>query len=297
MGLPVKIRFLAIIIIVFLLCGVAAAQEDYYIRTDARINLRASYSLEAEKVETVEAGAVLHVVGRFNRWLKIDRNGQTVWMADWVYYTRVDDASPDQSTSQDQVDPGSFQVVDNCCQVDRQCHTEAEWTAGYYAFLNKHCSAPERFSEGGIIIEGSVVFAIQVEKALNLLKSRSSEWYAYVNGGLYKVREVPDTKITAVHVVDRIVDVTPGHAFLHNNANPQSAIIWLAGILVHEACHVYRFQAGHPYGTEFEKFKEEVICQQIQIDALDVVDPQRRFKNYLLGLIEDFFSRGYTLSN
>ena len=74
-------------IIVFMLYSVASAQEDYYIRTNARINLRATYSLEGEKVETVEAGTILHVVGRFNRWLKIDRNGNEVWMADWVDYT------------------------------------------------------------------------------------------------------------------------------------------------------------------------------------------------------------------
>ena len=137
-----RIRYLAAMFAVFLLCCVAAAQEDYYIRTDARINLRASYSLEAEKVATVEAGTVLHVVGRFNRWLKIDRDGQIVWMADWVYYTRLDDASQEPSTSQDQLDPGSFQVVDNCCHVDRQCNTEQEWTAGFLAFQRGHCPLP-----------------------------------------------------------------------------------------------------------------------------------------------------------
>ena len=115
-----KSKLLAAVIFVFLLCGVAAAQEDYYIRTDSRINLRATYSLEGEKVETVPEGTTLHVVGRFNRWLKIDRNGDIVWLADWVYYTRVDDGSQESSTSQDQFDLESFQIVDNCCQVDRQ---------------------------------------------------------------------------------------------------------------------------------------------------------------------------------
>ena len=292
-----RIRYWAAAFALFLLCCVAAAQEDYYIRTDARINLRASYSLEAEKVATVEAGTVLHVVGRFNRWLKIDRDGQIVWMADWVYYTRVgDDSSQERSSSQDQLDPGSLQVVDNCCQVDRQCNTEQEWTAGYYAFLNKHCSAPTRISEGGIVIEGSPVFAIQVEKALDLLKSRSPEWYAYVNGGLARVKEVPETKRTSVNIENRVVDVTPAHAFLPGFSS-ESGVIWLAGILVHEACHVYRLRAGNPYRTEFERFKEEVICQQIQIDALEVVDPRKRFSNYLQGLIDDFFSRGYSLTD
>ena len=71
-----KTKYLAVVIVVFLLCGVAVAQEDYYIRTDSRINLRATYSLEGEKVETVPEGTILHVVGRFNRWLKIDEMGK-----------------------------------------------------------------------------------------------------------------------------------------------------------------------------------------------------------------------------
>jgi len=32
--------------------------------------------------------------------------------------------------------------VNNCCSVDRQCTTDEEWTAGYYAFQNNQCAAP-----------------------------------------------------------------------------------------------------------------------------------------------------------
>ena len=74
-----KTQLLATMIVVFVLCGVASAQDEYYIRTNARINLRATYSLEGEKVETVPVGTTLHVVGRFNRWLKIDpKRGDSV---------------------------------------------------------------------------------------------------------------------------------------------------------------------------------------------------------------------------
>ena len=112
-----KTKLLAAMIVVFMLHRVAVAQEDYYIRTDSRINLRATYSLEGEKVETVPEGTILHVVGRFNRWLKIDRNGDIVWLADWVDFTRVDNGGgqePSQITSTIS-DPESYQVVDNCC--------------------------------------------------------------------------------------------------------------------------------------------------------------------------------------
>ena len=53
-------------------------------------------------METVPEGTILHVVGRFNRWLKIDRNGDIVWLADWVNYTRVDNGGgQEQSQSLD----------------------------------------------------------------------------------------------------------------------------------------------------------------------------------------------------
>ena len=31
--------------------------------------------------------------------------------------------------------------IDNCCFVDRQCHTDQEWTDGYHAFQNNQCGA------------------------------------------------------------------------------------------------------------------------------------------------------------
>ena len=290
-----KTKLFAAMIVVFVLYGVASAQ-DYGIRVNNNTNLRATYSLEGDRVETVPAGTILQVVGRFNRWLKINRNGNEVWMADWVGFTRVDNGGQEQIQTQEPSPSQSNQIIDNCCYVDRQCHTEHEWTSGYWAFQNNHCSAPARITESGVIIEGSQAFAIQVERALNLLKSRSSEWYAYLNGGLAKIREVPDSQGTGVFTASGIFKLGPDYAFLPGFSS-ESGIIWLSGVLVHEACHVHRYRAGFAGRTEFEGFREEVVCQQIQIDALEVIDPRNRFKNYLQGLIDDFFSRGYTLPN
>ena len=278
-----KTRFLAIIIIVFLLCGVAAAQEDYYIRTDARINLRSSYSLEAEKVETVEAGTVLHVVGRFNRWLKIDLDGEVVWMADWVHYSRVDDASQEQPTSQDQFDLESYQIVDNCCQVDRQCNSEQEFSAGYWAFQQGHCRLPHVESYvSGVQIVGTQAFVVQIERAFDWLKSRSSEWYAYATNGLDKIDEVTDLTGAGVWVRTRSFGVTLRHVFTAGAS--ESSLVWLAGVFVHEACHVYRYEAGLvPGGHSGER-----NCLEIQIEALEAIDPQDRYQGYLRDLLANF---------
>ena len=129
-----KTRLLASLILALALVSVAAAQ-DYHIRANGRYNLRASPSLDGAWIETVATGTTLHVVGKFNRWLKISRNGAEVWMADWLGYTRVD--SPAAGTASQ---PASD--IDNCCFVDRQCGTDADWTAGYWAFQHGQCPIP-----------------------------------------------------------------------------------------------------------------------------------------------------------
>ena len=132
-----RAKLLATIIAVFCLYSMASAQ-GYDIRTTSRNNLRAEPSLDGTFLETVPAGTVLHVVGRLNRWLRISRNGREVWMADWVGYRRVESSAGAAPQPVSNV-PAQ---VDNCCFVDRQCATDADWTAGWHAFQNGQCAAP-----------------------------------------------------------------------------------------------------------------------------------------------------------
>ena len=133
----VRFKPFAIVAALFVLCGVVSAQ-GYDIRTTSRNNLRAAPSLDGTFLETVPAGTVLHVVGRQNRWLKISRNGNEVWMADWVGYSRVETSAGTAPQSASNV-PAH---VDNCCFVDRQCHSAQDWENGYWAFQNGQCAAP-----------------------------------------------------------------------------------------------------------------------------------------------------------
>ncbi len=121
------------------LFGVVSAQT-YSIRVTYHTNLRASFSLESAFIETVPPGTTLQVVGNNNRWLRINRNGNDVWMADWVPYTRVDgsEATPEQATGN----------IDNCCFVDRQCQRDQDWIDGYWAFQNNQCVAPAQSQPG-----------------------------------------------------------------------------------------------------------------------------------------------------
>ncbi|MCY4538647.1 MAG: SH3 domain-containing protein [Chloroflexi bacterium] len=131
-----KVKLLAALLATLFLYNLASAQ-GYDIRTTGRNNLRAAPSLDGAFLETVPSGTVLTVIGELNRWLKISRNGGEVWMADWVGYTRVEGGEAAASQPVSNV-PAQ---VDNCCFVDRQCNTPADWENGYWAFQNGQCAA------------------------------------------------------------------------------------------------------------------------------------------------------------
>ena len=132
-----KTRCIAILIALCMLVVLASAQP-YSIRANRGLNLRAEPSRTASIAETIHSGTVLQVVGEFNRWLKIDRNGREVWLADWVDFSRVDGIAPPPSPAL----PAPTGPIDNCCYVDRQCHSELDWMAGWHAFQNGQCAAP-----------------------------------------------------------------------------------------------------------------------------------------------------------
>ena len=129
-----RLRILAAtLVLTTLLCSASA--QSYSIRVIFNTNLRSSNSLTASIVETAPAGTILTVLGEVGRWLQINRNGATVWMASWVRHERVE-VSQQTQTPQQQTN------IDNCCFVDRQCSTDQEWTDGYWAFQNSQCAAP-----------------------------------------------------------------------------------------------------------------------------------------------------------
>ncbi len=288
-------------LVIFLLYSVASAQS-YPIRITFNTNLRAAASLQARIVELALAGTTLNVVDSSGRWLRINHNGSEVYMADWVDYTRVEESAPTQQQTASN--------IDNCCFVDRQCHTDQEWRDGYWAFQNGQCPAPavtrtqtstqptasdtpqidnccyldwncksdddwlmgfhafrsQQCKHRGLAIEGSEAFVAKIERALDILKRRAPDWYDYSIRGLDKIKEVPESVHTGVHVFGRIFNISP----IHTVDRPgERAAIWLAGIIVHEACHVYQFEAGLPYAH----LEGERACLEIQLEALSLIYP------------------------
>lgn len=129
-------KFLAATVACLVLFGIASAQE-YSIRANRGLNLRAAPSLSADIADRVFSGTILHVVGKFNRWLKIDRNGREVWLADWVNYSRVD------AVSAPTIPQPADGIVDNCCYVDRQCLSDRDWIVGWHAYRLNECPASQ----------------------------------------------------------------------------------------------------------------------------------------------------------
>ena len=297
---------------VAMLCGVGAAQ-NYFVQVNQNTNLRQSYSLDSGIVATARRGTTLHVVGKFNRWYKINYNGGEVWAADWLSYTRVEGAG--QPASQPASD------IDNCCFVDRQCNSDQDWTAGYWAFQNGQCAAPapvqsnapaqsggaapanvdnccflgwacnsefdwqagfhafqnNQCQNPGVTIEGSPGFVRQMENGFALLKRGSIHWYNYAIGGLNKVWQTPPEVIG--------VDVGAASFGLDYDDEPPPGAkdhdVWTASMFVHEACHVYRYRAGlEPGGYVGEK-----ACTEIQLEATLAFAPNSRWNDWLRTLL------------
>ena len=153
--MKVKVKIVLVLSVLFLVFGLASAQA-YLIRTDNITNLRSGYSLQDSIIETVPSGTILQVVGKFNRWLKINRNGSEVWMADWVHYSRLDGAptagsADGASESARSITP----VVDNCCGIDRQCLSDQDWVNGYYDYQNHQCGVAPTTSTATVAVSTS----------------------------------------------------------------------------------------------------------------------------------------------
>ena len=321
-----KARLFAVMLVAFALCSAASAQT-YFIRAEGRNNLRSCAGFGCRVVETAPVGTVLEVVGEYNRWLKISRDGAEVWMANWIDYSRVEPGEPASSP------PPSD--VDNCCFVDRQCSSDEEWASGFWAFQNNQCAAPtaslpqtlspppasvdpsqidnccfldwlcvtdddwlsgfhayqnNQCKHPGVAIEGSASFTAQIEAALDMLKDRAPQWYDYVISGLDKIKEDPESYCICVFVDTRTYVAPPTVVADHPD---EVHILNLAGGLAHEACHVHRYEAGFPDGTDAEIVADERACLQAEIASRQTIDPIDHDGQWLRDLLENIENPEY----
>ncbi|MCY4072881.1 MAG: SH3 domain-containing protein [Chloroflexi bacterium] len=154
--------------------------------------------------------------------------------------------------------------VDNCCFLNWQCTTDEQWRSGFQAYSTNQCNHP------GVAIEGSSTFITGIEEALDLLKQKAPRWYTYTLAGLDKIVPYEHPKYGAqVSTRQRRVRVDIRGYTTEAGGHSEWTRTSLASSLLHEACHVHRYQAGVAYsGLEGEK-----ACVEVEIKFLRGILP------------------------
>ena len=131
----------------------------------------------------------------------------------------------------------------------------------------------------GIRIFGADEFVTQVESALQLLEERAPDALERVRQGIARIVSVPAG--SGMDVFTKTFQVGWVTAFAPGFDAPQQ-VIWLAGTIVHDACHSNLYAEGRVYyGKE-----GELTCLREQLEVLDLIDDETFFSNYIEELIE-----------
>ena len=197
--------------------------------------------------------------------------------------------SQDSSSAQPTV-PSSD--VDNCCFIGWQCNNDDDWNRGYNAYQSNQCGIPSQTTGATAShrpsIQGVARFVAQVNAALDALQGWSQHWYNYVLSGANSIIERPLRSYGAsADVAQRTIKVGDDIAFPRGNHFTQMYV--LASVLVHESCHIHRFEAGHPGyrpsdGNE-AGLNEEKTCLILQTEAFSQIDPNHAWLRTLNNLI------------
>ena len=185
------------------------------------------------------------------------------WRNGYQAYQNNACLSPQQSTTP--IVNVDLSQVDNCCRVNRQCNTDLDWQRGYAAYQHFQCSA-----DIPIDIDGSPHFISRVRAAFNLLKEKAARLYTYGISGLSRIIEVPAGSIIGVYVETRTFQYATD--LVKDDEGP---LIFLAGSILHEACHVHRWEAG----LREVAWKEERACVEKDLEAVLALDPEDKYGN------------------
>ena len=231
------------------------------------MNIRASATTDSHVVGNASAGQSYKVSGSQKSatwcWLKISAG----WLANTsrVHSTKIVLTNIPVSTAPRHTTQSPISHVDNCCFVDRQCQSDAEWTSGYWAFQNGQCTAGARSaastSPAGLwassertlsrpIIEGSEWFVYGINSTLDLMQRSAPEWYNFVLNAADRIVEVftaPTPTYPHANTLNwgdgasRTIGVGAGSLSCYVG---RLCRVSLAGILAHEAAHIHEHYLG-----------------------------------------------------
>ena len=257
-----KAKLFLVATVLFVLCNVVVAQSEYYVRPKSVTNLRAEPSLGSSVVGRARAGQILQVVGEEDDWLKVNSSHQTAWIAGWLDYTVLGKDGP-------------FEIMSAVGGMT--CDKGPQLRNGAWLIADMDCELDLRPPEGllpahmrEIPVEGPERIVSRVNSALSRLQEKAPEWYAYV-----------------VEAVDKIIgyetgsslDTVSGQAYVYPHLRTMyisahaaaGAGGLLEGIMVHEACHVYEYDAR----LTLVSYESEVMCHTMEMYALEALGGAR----------------------
>ena len=175
-------------------------------------------------------------------------NRQCVNYQQWVegYWAYQSNECPDPGTTPQQtlaqpINSASAEV-NNCCFVNRHCATDQQWVDGYWAYQRHECTTSGQnsyTSSHNIRIDGDELFRSHVNAALDLIKASSNHWYNYTIHGLDRIWQSP-LGVLGVDTVAKSFALPNDYLYSWGEQLSDDNNIWMAGVFVHEACHVYR---------------------------------------------------------
>ena len=179
-----KTRLITVITAALIMCAYVSAQPDNCCGIDrqcttdkewsdgfwANQNNECAAPAQSQSPAQSPAPTTTTATSNIDNCCFIDRqcNTNQEWDAGYWAFQNNQCVAPAQSPAQPQSPAQSpapttnttTSNIDNCCFVDRQCTTEAEWSNGYLAFQNNQCKAPAG-SSGTVTPSESVAGVVQ----------------------------------------------------------------------------------------------------------------------------------------
>ena len=140
-------------------------------------------------------------------------------------------------------------------------------------------TVPPTTDDGTIEIIGDDEFVAHAEAALALLEERAPQWHAEVLESVDRIQFVEAGSgmdvFTRTFNVGRQTAYAPGYGV-------EDQVEWLAGAIVHDACHSEMYIEGRQYSGR----DAELECLIEQAESLELHEEGTTFLVYVNGLIE-----------
>ncbi len=182
---------------------------------------------------------------------------------------------------------GEIVSTTNCCEYTWQCNNDQDWAAGYRALQSGDCSLP-----GLISIVGPPYFVDPWERALDLLRTRLPQRYNYVLDGVDKVEQHAAHGGAGINPLRRTFFVGQSNRLYHPRNMPVEE---MSTVLVHEACHVHRANAGYLVRDGCSRIREEAFCVDMQVDVFIELNVEPSLIETYRNLAADIRSREYNV--